>query len=117
MREVAKGEVGAKLIDVTRAAGWTDDWVRMVEVRASTTEADLNQHANMAGYCWKHLPTTGYREGPEQGYYLFLDQVKPVQVVSWSGNKKPLEVRDLGALTAESLLVPSQWHDKLEPAP
>ncbi|WP_433599593.1 hypothetical protein ACQPXH_28805 [Nocardia sp. CA-135953] len=117
LRDVAKGSDEAMLIEITRAAGWTDDWERLVEVRISTEVADLNKNANTPGQCWKHLPTMDYREGSEQGYYLFVDKGKPVQVVSWSGNKKPLEVRDRGALTAESMLVPSQWHDKLEPAP
>ncbi|WP_378733787.1 hypothetical protein [Nocardia brasiliensis] len=117
LRSVAAGTEGATLIDITRAAGWTDGWERLVEVRASTKEADLNAKAGTPGQCWKNLPTTGHRDGPEQGYYLFVDKGKPVQVVSWSGNKKPLEVRGRGALTAETLLVPAQWHDKLEPAP
>lgn len=116
LREVAKGTDGATLIEITRAAGWTDGWERLVEVRVSTEVADLNKNANTPGQCWKHLPTMGYREGPEQGYYLFVDKGKPVQVVSWSGDRKPLEVRDRGALTAESVLVPRPGHDRLEPA-
>ncbi|WP_062982870.1 hypothetical protein [Nocardia anaemiae] len=117
LREAAKGADGATLIEITRTAGWADGWERLVEVRASTEVDDLNKNANTPGQCWKHLPTMDYREGPEQGYYLFVDKGKPVQVVSWSGDRKPLEVRDRGALTAESLLVPRPGHDRLEPAP
>lgn len=87
-----------------------------MEVRASTEVADLDKNANTLGQCWKHLPTIDYREGPEQGYCVFVDKGNPVQVVSWSGDRKPLEVRDRGALTAESVLVPRSGYDRLEPA-
>ncbi|GAB0107847.1 hypothetical protein JMUB6875_68470 [Nocardia sp. JMUB6875] len=89
-------------VDITRAAGWSDDWDRMVQVRVNVTMAKLNRNAGTAS-CFKNLPESdgeGYR--PTQ-FYLFVKDGKPVQSVPWPNVTSTLQFGD-GVLTKDSVL-------------
>ncbi|MFB8007717.1 hypothetical protein [Nocardia sp. NPDC056000] len=91
------------LVEVTNAAGWSDDWDRVVEVRVNTTGAKLNGKAETAGYCWKNIPESDGEGFRPQEYWLFVKDGRPVQSVRWQGPTPVLQVGS-GALTKESML-------------
>ncbi|MFF0607854.1 hypothetical protein ACFYUD_04190 [Nocardia tengchongensis] len=85
-----------QLADVTRAAGWSDNWDRMVKVQVNIKAQQLNQNAGTTN-CWANLPESdgeGYR--PPQ-FYLFVKDGQPVQKVQWPD---PWALIDFGAHTA-----------------
>jgi hypothetical protein len=94
--------------DVTRAAGWTDGWDRMVDVQPGMGAAELSRAAKVYPIpgCWRGIPDEiDSGTSVPWGYYLFLANGKPAQVVRWTGDKKPLRLGDRIALTPPSILV------------
>ncbi|WP_306360333.1 hypothetical protein [Nocardia sp. CC227C] len=92
------------MVDVTRAAGWSDEWDRMVQVSTGTTAEKLNRNAGTE-YCWENLPTSaGFDESYPPEFYLFTRDGQPVQTVRWPEAVSIIQFGDHDALTKESVL-------------
>ncbi|SUA76552.1 Uncharacterised protein [Nocardia otitidiscaviarum] len=103
LEDFSNREGSYRLGDITAAAGWIEDWDRVVEVRTNITDGKLNHKAETES-CWRNLPESdgeGYRP---QEYYLFIKNKEPVQVVPWPDVVGELKFGDHGALTRDSLL-------------
>ncbi|MET7767405.1 hypothetical protein [Nocardia sp. NPDC005366] len=113
-----RGEV--TMGELTRAAGWSDAWDRVVDVYGGIDAADLSRAAQSgpAAECWRGLPTRGSSSSdrPAQGFYLFLSGGKLVQKVLWSADRKWIEMGRGVGLTPESLLVTDPTRHILVPA-
>ncbi|MFF2557910.1 hypothetical protein ACFVUS_43425 [Nocardia sp. NPDC058058] len=110
-----------RLGDITRAAGWSDDWVRMVEVPPNITERDLNRDAGTSENCWRGLPRGDGSDHTVYGYYLFVKneggpmKTVPVQSVRWPKAVRVVGFENRRALAIDTLLLPD--HGGLVPAP
>ncbi|WP_327115390.1 hypothetical protein OHB12_01395 [Nocardia sp. NBC_01730] len=117
--KAARDSDSVTLIEVTRAAGWTDGWERMVDVQPAMDPEDLSRaaQANVAPGCWKGIPAKqdSSTEVP-WGYYLFFANNRPVQKIIWTGDKKPLRLNDRLALAPPSVLIRDP-KGRLVPAP
>ncbi|MEV6098979.1 hypothetical protein [Nocardia sp. NPDC051981] len=100
-----------RFIDITRAAGWSDDWTRMVEVPAGTKGAELNSVAHTTESCWKGLPAVPDDDQAAVDYFLFIKDEpgansRPVQAVQQSsGNIGRIYFHNNEPLTTESVLI------------
>ncbi|MGQ4616334.1 hypothetical protein [Nocardia sp. R7R-8] len=120
LSEAGKAPNPVTLGDVTRAAGWTDGWDRMIDVFSPTTAEELHNaaHTTKDQVCWKNWPTRKYTDDAvPEGYYLFLANGKPVQAVRWSLDQSLLSLGRLPELTPHSVLVPDPHGPGLIPAP
>lgn len=75
------------LRSIAMSAGWKDGWDRMVEVPQGITVPELNRRTGADSVCWSNVPEKQSAEGPQRGYYLFLNGTQPVQKTSWYGKK------------------------------
>ncbi|WP_067534756.1 hypothetical protein [Nocardia crassostreae] len=91
------------MVEVTRAAGWSDDWDRLVEVQTNTTSGKLNKKAETAS-CWKNLPESHGDEYDPPEFYLFVKDGKPVQAVRWPSVVGVIRFGDHAAVTKESVM-------------
>ncbi|MEU0540569.1 hypothetical protein ABZ319_11905 [Nocardia sp. NPDC005978] len=114
-RRFAAGNSPVKFVEVTRAAGLSDDWELLAEATPGMTSAELSKNAGTIG-CWKNIPEA--EEDSGHGYYVFTKGTKVVQVVPWQGNR-PLELQNRRALTAESVVFPEHFGaiNRLVPEP
>ncbi|MEU1209165.1 hypothetical protein [Nocardia sp. NPDC005825] len=100
-----------RFIDITRAAGWSDDWTRMVNVQAGTKDAELNSIAHTTESCWKGLPPVPDDDRAAVSYFLFIRdesgaKSRPVQAVQQSaGSIGKVYFHNDEPLTAESVLI------------
>ncbi|MTE14148.1 hypothetical protein [Nocardia aurantiaca] len=98
-------------IDITHAAGWSDDRTRMVEVSAGTKGAELNSVAHTTESCWKGLPPVPDDDETAVNYFLFVKDEpgvnsRPVQAVQQSsGDIGRIYFHNNEPLTAESVLI------------
>ena len=94
------------MVDLTRAAGWSDDWDRMVVVGEHTEQGDLNSRAQTPDYCWKNLPPTSpMSDRASDRFYLFVRDNRPVQFVQYRASETPIEMPKGAAATKETVLV------------
>lgn len=116
-RNSASRNESTTLIDITRAAGMSDNWDRMTAVFPNMSATTLNDKAGTEG-CWKNLPQIG-SGSPQFGYYVFIKDKNVVQVAQWMGQDGPLKLRGYPSLTSDSVLVPQHFGDvsRLVPAP
>jgi hypothetical protein len=94
---------------ITRAAQWSDNWDRVVEVRPNITPEQLDQATGTSGICWKDIPKDSIGDDvlPE-GYYLFLDGPTPKQTASWwELSNRPLDFAGAASILADAPLVKS----------
>ncbi|MBF6236416.1 hypothetical protein IU474_04895 [Nocardia otitidiscaviarum] len=102
------------MIDITRSAGWADDWDRMIEVRAGATDDVINQRAHTVEHCWEGTGRSGAgggnaSEGPPSGYYVFTRDngaagVEFVRAVRWYGDRLQLKMGGRDALGPETVM-------------
>lgn len=113
LENAAKRVGPVRLIDITRAAGWSDDWTRMVKVDPGMTGSELNNDAGTHESCWQGLPPFPGSDRHVDGSYLFVKdegglQQRPVQAVRWPlGSSGVLFFGDRRALTGETVLIAS----------
>ncbi|WP_156371038.1 hypothetical protein [Nocardia arizonensis] len=112
----------ATLLDITRAAGFSDEWDRMVDVYPGIDPVDLNRAAavDLAAQCWRGLPgkwSYDDNAGIPRGDYVFFRAGRPVQAVFWSADRKLIDIDAGVGLTPESLLVTDPRKRVLRPAP
>lgn len=116
--KAATGTEPVTLTDIAHAAGWSDDWDRMVDVPQDITAEELNRRAGTPGNCWEDLPTpySSDGDGPPRGYYLFLKEDKAVQAVGWYyGHDQAFDFRGQDAIYPATVLIPRAG--QLRPAP
>lgn len=111
----------ATMIDITRSAGWADDWDRMIEVRSGSTDEQINQRAHTVDHCWEGIGRSNASEGPPAGYYVFTKEngsagADFVRVVRWYGDKLQLKMTGREALAPDSVMSRS-GNGYLLPAP
>ncbi|WP_405485925.1 hypothetical protein [Nocardia sp. NBC_00511] len=93
------------MLDITRAAGWSDEWDRMVDVWEHTDEAELNSRAQTPGYCWDGLPASAPdSDHPSDGFYLFVRDGRPVQFVRYQLSRYPIQLLRGVVVTKETVL-------------
>ncbi|MFJ9743721.1 hypothetical protein [Streptomyces sp. NPDC101166] len=102
------------MIDITRSAGWADDWDRMTEVRAGSTDEQINQRAHTTGHCWQGTGRSGTgngnaSEGPPSGYYIFTKDdgvggAEFVRAVRWYGDKLQLKMSGRDVLVPDTVM-------------
>ncbi|MFE3188773.1 hypothetical protein ACFXHA_07160 [Nocardia sp. NPDC059240] len=103
MRAALHDKQSVRMEELTRAAGWSDGWDLMAQVRSNTQTADLNGFTQTPGYCWDGLPRV--KEPVPEGFYLFFKDHVPVQKVDWRGDSMPIQLRNNASLTPQSQLV------------
>ncbi|RDI51599.1 hypothetical protein [Nocardia mexicana] len=119
-KQASEAAAPTTLSDITRAAGWNADWDRMVDIPQNTKTDQIDALAGTSGVCWKNSPKprSSDGDGPQRGYYLFLEGNQPLQTIDWSYNFDQVFALDKGsALTPDTALtpVPGQ-HPQLRPA-
>lgn len=114
MLEAQENKQTIPVLDITHAAGWSDEWDRMVDVGEHTNQAELNSRAQTPGYCWKGLPpTSAMSDRPSDGYYLFVRDNKPVQFIQYRPSMYPILMLTGVVVTKESVL--TYYGSKLKP--
>ncbi|MFR9751383.1 hypothetical protein ACL02S_10135 [Nocardia sp. 004] len=120
-RTAAQGSAPVTLGEVTRAAGWDDNWDRMFDVFLPTNSEKLYEQTqtNKNQICWKNWPEPLAIDDDHVpgGLYLFFADDKPVQAVSWPFDQKFLSTKHLSELTPQTVLIPDPSGPKLVPAP
>lgn len=108
MREAQRNMQTIAMLDLTHAAGWSDDWDRMVDVWEHTEHAELNSRAQTPGYCWKHLPPSSpMSDRPSDGFYLFIKDQRPVQFIRYRPSELPIQLLRGVVVTKETVLISS----------
>lgn len=109
IRNAAAAGAPTTLGDITRSAGWSDNWDRMIEVYPDEKVDRLNSDAqtDLPEPCWQGLPRRRDWDDPSVGYYLFLSNGRPVQAVEWDSYEQPplSRHRKISPLTPLSALV------------
>ncbi|WP_433566429.1 hypothetical protein ACQP1O_15210 [Nocardia sp. CA-151230] len=101
------GQQAISLGEVTRAAGWSDDWDTLIEASSAMDDDWLNKIAQTPpGTCWKGLPPRIGSDPASFGYYVFLKDRQVVQSVMWDTGYKPLGFHSDERLTHETMLNP-----------
>ncbi|MFE3754367.1 hypothetical protein ACFXO9_08680 [Nocardia tengchongensis] len=91
--------------EVTRAAGWSDNWDTVIDVSSAMDDNWLNKMAETPpGTCWKGLPPRIGSDPASFGYYVFLKDRQVVQSVTWDTGYRVLEFRANERLTHETML-------------
>lgn len=80
VRERAEQPGTYSLRALTEAAGWDDQWDRVVIASSGLPAEKLNSAANLPGYCWSNLPDSGF-DRPIDNFYVFITGSSPTQVV------------------------------------
>ncbi|MEV0461437.1 hypothetical protein AB0I30_07255 [Nocardia tengchongensis] len=108
IRTAGGGQQAISFGEVTRAAGWSDDWDAVIDASAAHEDDLMNKWAETPpGTCWAGLPPRfGASDPVPSGYYVFLKDRKVVQSVKWDTGHKPMEFGSAGRLTHESMLNP-----------
>ncbi|MFJ4653094.1 hypothetical protein ACIP5Y_17665 [Nocardia sp. NPDC088792] len=113
LQSAGKRAEPVRLGDITRAAGWSDNWAGMVEVPPYITGAELNSAAETSEHCWLGLPRGDGSDRTVYGYYLFTEQVgnppvnKPVKPLMWPNAVRELSFGNRRSLSADTVLVPT----------
>ncbi|MEV4129836.1 hypothetical protein [Nocardia sp. NPDC049707] len=82
-RHAASGDVPVKMVEITRAAGFHDEWDTMVVITPGMKAEKLNELANTPGMCWEKLPGPYDDDRPKTAYYLFLRDGSPLRAATW----------------------------------
>ncbi|MEU2174109.1 hypothetical protein ABZ552_07800 [Nocardia sp. NPDC019219] len=80
IRERAAQPGTYSLRTLTEAAGWHDQWDRVVIAESGLPAENLNSAANLPGYCWSNLPESGF-DRPTDNFYIFITGSAPTQVI------------------------------------
>ncbi|MGV9970434.1 hypothetical protein [Nocardia beijingensis] len=80
IRERAAQPGTYSLRTLTEAAGWNDQWDRVVIASSGLSAEKLNSAANLPGYCWSNLPDSGF-DRPIDNFYVFITGRTPTQVI------------------------------------
>ncbi|MFD3702544.1 hypothetical protein ACFWUP_05305 [Nocardia sp. NPDC058658] len=103
---------------ITRAAGWSDNWDHVVEIRPNMTSDEINLAAGTSGICWKGIPEDSAGDDVlPTGSYLFLDGSTVKQTTSWwETSNKPFDFSGTAsAIQADEQLVASDPGVDLRP--
>lgn len=91
---------------IAMSAGWKDGWDRLVEVPQGITVSELNRRTGTESVCWDNVPGKPSAEGPQKGYYLFLNGTQPVQTASWYGkNDRAFNFHGTDQILADTPLI------------
>lgn len=111
------------LDEVSREAGWTGRWDRVIQASDNTDSETINAAAGTTGVCFLGISRSDPDFGA-QGDYIFFDGPRPVQTMYWDGSTEIM--RALGAspsiqrdepLTAETDSDPPMLLSSENPAP
>ncbi|WP_405485773.1 hypothetical protein [Nocardia sp. NBC_00511] len=92
--------------EVTRAAGWSDQWDTMINVSSAMDDDWLNKMAETSpDTCWKGLPPRSGSDPASFGYYVFLNERQVVQSVRWFTGHRVLDFRAGERLTHDTALI------------
>lgn len=106
MTKANKNKQPIPLLDITRAAGWSDGWDILVEVGEHTKQADLNTRAQTPGYCWQNLPeSSAMPDRSSDKFYLFTKDNRPVQFIQFRPYEQPIQFKKGAIATKETVLV------------
>ncbi|MBF6231828.1 hypothetical protein [Nocardia farcinica] len=104
-RSTVAGQVS--LAEVTTAAGWSNQWDRMIPVHAGAERERLNEAAGLPGFCWPDLPRHDFDAGEHPVFYVFIDGATPRQAVRATTHSPLFKTSsDTRMLQPDSLLEP-----------
>ncbi|GAB4583876.1 hypothetical protein [Nocardia sp. IFM 10818] len=107
LKTAGNGEQAISLGEVTRAAGWSDDWDTVIDASTAREDDRMNKSAQTPpGTCWRGLPPQNNSDPAPYGYYVFLKDRQVVQSVVWYTGHRVLEFGSVERLTHESMLNP-----------
>ncbi|MET7772797.1 hypothetical protein [Nocardia sp. NPDC005366] len=83
-QHAATGNTPVTMAEITRAAGFLDEWDTVVVITPSMTPHRLNELTNIIDTCWENLPDGSYDEDvATTAYYLYLRDGIPLRAASW----------------------------------
>ncbi|MFC9993505.1 hypothetical protein [Nocardia sp. NPDC127526] len=107
IKTAGRGQQPVSLGEVTRAAGWSDEWDTVIDASAARDDERMNASAQIpTGTCWKGLPPRIGSDPVPSGYYVFLKDRQVVQSVMWDTGHEFLVFGSVERLTHESMLNP-----------
>ncbi|MET7770266.1 hypothetical protein [Nocardia sp. NPDC005366] len=111
-RHAATGATPVTMADITRGAGFLDEWDTMIVITPGMTPHRLNELTHVMDTCWENLPDGSYDEDvPTTAYYLYLLNGKPLRAAAWlfpTDNELDFQRTSTQTVHPDTVLTPDQ---------